>query len=56
MGEKLGLSHRLRAFVNSIQRRVSGLKGDEVTGEWRRIHNKELYDLYCSPKIIQVIR
>jgi len=31
-------------------------KRDEVTGKWRRLHNEELYDLYCSPNIIRVIR
>jgi hypothetical protein len=36
--------------------RIFGLKRDEVTGEWRRIHNKELYALYSSPNIIQVIK
>jgi len=39
----------LRKFVNRGLRRIFGPKRDEVTGEWGRIHNKELYDLYCSP-------
>jgi len=48
---KLGLSNRaggggLTVFDNSIQRRIFGHKKDEVTGEWRRLHNKELRDLY----------
>jgi len=37
-------------------RRVFGSKTDEVTGEWRKLHNKELNDLYCSPNIVRVIR
>ena len=37
-------------------RRILGSKGDEVTGEWRNLHNKELNDLYCSPNIVWVIK
>jgi hypothetical protein len=37
-------------------RRIFGPKRDEVTGEWRRLHNKELYALYSSPNIIRVIK
>jgi len=37
-------------------RRILGLKRDEVTGEWRKLHNEELNDLYCSPKIVRVIK
>jgi len=36
---------------NRVLRRIFGPKMDEVTGEWRRLHNKELNDLYCSPNI-----
>jgi len=37
-------------------RRIFGPKRDEVTGEWRKLHNKELNDLYCSPSIVRVIK
>jgi hypothetical protein len=39
-----------------VLRRIFGLKRDEVTGEWRRLHNKELYSLYSPPNIIRVIK
>jgi hypothetical protein len=48
--------HRLRVFENRVLRRIFGLKRDEVTGEWRRLHNEELNDLYSSPNIIRVIK
>jgi hypothetical protein len=47
---------RLRVFENRVLRRIFGPKRDEVTGEWRRLHNKEPYALYSSPNIIQVIK
>jgi hypothetical protein len=47
---------RLRVFENRVLRRIFGPKRDEVTGEWRRLHNKELYALYSSPNIIRVIK
>ena len=40
---------RLRVFENRVLRRIFGAKRDEVTREWRQIHNEELDDLYCSP-------
>jgi hypothetical protein len=46
----------LRVFENRVLRRVFGPKRDEVTGEWRRLHNKELNDLYSSPNIIRAIK
>jgi hypothetical protein len=47
---------RLRVFENKVLRRIFGPKRDEVTGEWRRLHNKELYVLYSSTNIIRVIK
>jgi hypothetical protein len=47
---------RLRVFENRGLRRVFWPKRDEVTGEWRKLHNEELNDLYCSPTIVQVIK
>jgi hypothetical protein len=43
-------------FENRVLRRIFGLKRDEVTGEWRKLDNKELHDLYSSPSIIRMIR
>ena len=47
--------HRLRMFENRVLR-IFGPKRDEVTGEWRRLHNEELNDLYCSPDTVRVIK
>ena len=47
---------KLRVFENMVLRRIFGLRRDEVTGEWRRLHNEELNDLYCSPNIVRVIQ
>jgi hypothetical protein len=47
---------RLRAFENRVLRRIFGPKRDEVTGEWRKVHNEELRDLYPSPSIIKIIK
>jgi hypothetical protein len=43
-------------FENRVLRRIVGPKRDEVTGEWRRLHNEELNDLYSSLNIIRVIK
>jgi hypothetical protein len=48
--------HRLRVFENRVLSRIFGPKMDEVTGEWRKLHNEELNDLYSSLHIIQVIK
>jgi hypothetical protein len=47
---------KLRAFGNRVLRRIFGPKRDEMTGEWRKLHNEELNDLYSSPNIIRVIK
>jgi len=46
----------LGVFENRVLRRIFGPMRDEVTGEWRKLHNKELNDLYSSPNIFQVIK
>jgi len=46
---------RLRVFENRVFRRIFGPKRDEVTGEWRKLRNEELNDLYSSPNIVRVI-
>jgi hypothetical protein len=48
--------HRLRMFKNRVLRRIFGLKRDEVMGGWRKLHNEELLDFYCSPSIIRMIK
>jgi hypothetical protein len=47
--------HRLKVFENRVPRRIFGPKRDEVTREWRKLHNEELRDLYSSPNIIRII-
>ena len=48
--------HRLRVFENRVLRRIFGPRRDGVTGEWRKLHNEELNDLYSSPNIVRVIK
>jgi hypothetical protein len=48
--------HTLRVFENRVLRRIFGPKRDEVTGEWRKLHNEELQDLYSLPSIIRIIK
>jgi hypothetical protein len=48
--------HRLRVFENKVLRRIFGPKRDEVTGEWRKLHNEELRNLYSSPSIIRIMK
>jgi hypothetical protein len=47
--------HRLSVFENRVLRRIFGPKRDEVTGEWRKLHNEELHNLYSSPDTIRQI-
>ena len=44
----------MRVFENRVLRRIIGPKWDEITGEWRKLHNEELNDLYCLPNIVRV--
>jgi hypothetical protein len=47
---------RLRVFENRVLRRIFGPIRDEVISVWRKLHNEELNDLYCSPNILRVIK
>jgi hypothetical protein len=48
--------NRLRVFENRVLRRIFGPMRDEVIESWRKMHNEELYNLYCSPSIIRMIK
>jgi hypothetical protein len=61
IGAKLGSltlreENRPRMFENQMLRRISGPKRDEVMGDWRKLHNEELHNLYSSPNIIRMIK
>jgi hypothetical protein len=51
----LSEERRLRVFENRVLRRVFGPKKDEITGQWRKLHNEELSDLYSLPNIVRVV-
>jgi len=53
---KLREERRLRVFENMVLRRIFRPKRGEVTGEWRKLHNGEFNNLYCSPNIVRVIK
>jgi hypothetical protein len=48
--------HRLRVFENRVLRRIFGPKRDAMTGDWRKLHNEELHNLYSSPNLIIMIK
>jgi hypothetical protein len=48
--------HRLRVFENRVLKRIFEPRRDEVTGEWRKFHDKELHVVYSSPNIIRIIK
>ena len=50
------MERRLRVFENRVLRRIFGPKRDEVAGEWIKLSNEELKDLYSSPRIVRVIK
>jgi hypothetical protein len=53
---KIREEHRLNVFEKWVLRRIFGLKRDEATGEWRKLHKEELHDLYSLPNIIRIIK
>jgi hypothetical protein len=53
---RLKEEHRLGVFENRVLRRIFGSKSDEVTAEWRKLHNEEIHDLYSSPSITRIVK
>jgi len=56
LGADIKEGKEAEGFENMVLRRIFGLRRDEVTGKWRRLHNEELNDLYSSPNIVRVIK
>jgi hypothetical protein len=52
----LRVEHRLRVLENRVLWGIFGPKRGALTGEWRKLHNEELNDMYCSPNVIRVIK
>ena len=53
---ELSEERKMRVFENRVLRRIFGVKRDEATVEWRKLHNEELNDLYCLPSSVRVIK
>ena len=56
LNENFSRRRNALVFENKVLRRIFGPRRDEVTGDWRRLHNEELNDLYSSPNIVRVIK
>ena len=56
LGFTLREEHKLRVFENRVLREIFGPKRDEVTGEWKILHNEKPYDLHPSPNVIRAIK
>jgi hypothetical protein len=52
---KLSEEYRMKVFENRVLRRIFEPERDEVTGEWRKLHNEELHNMYSAPSIIRMI-